>query len=234
MVRCPRAPRTSPDPDNLDGQIRDIAWRSPTSLAVLQPVTPELVQVRSASVDGATLADPPVDDRRAGHRPDRNAGRRASRSTPSPSRTTRTSLADLAGPRGERIELDPGLTMLATTSAELASGSPRRPRPGGHVQAGELERCVGPRATSSRLVSTSSTGRHAHVRGLRPPGRCVLGPRTHAPASTRRGRPLVPLGGRARPRPTTPAPAVAGGRPQGSRRAGLRGRSGAARPAPAR
>ncbi len=29
---------------------------------------------------------------------------------------TRTSLADLAGPRGERIELDPGLTMLAYVS----------------------------------------------------------------------------------------------------------------------
>ena len=41
------------DPDNLDGQIRDIAWRSPTSIALLQPVNNELFQVRSASVDGA-------------------------------------------------------------------------------------------------------------------------------------------------------------------------------------
>ena len=27
------------DPDNPDGQIRDIAWRSPTRIAVLQPIT---------------------------------------------------------------------------------------------------------------------------------------------------------------------------------------------------
>ena len=29
---------------------------------------------------------------------------------------TRTGLADLAGPRGERIDVDPGLTMLAYVS----------------------------------------------------------------------------------------------------------------------
>jgi hypothetical protein len=33
--------------------IRDIAWESPTSIAVLHPVEPSLFQVRSATVDGA-------------------------------------------------------------------------------------------------------------------------------------------------------------------------------------
>ena len=40
-------------PDDLDGQIRDIAWRSPTSIIVLHPVSRSLFQVRSATVDGA-------------------------------------------------------------------------------------------------------------------------------------------------------------------------------------
>ena len=104
-----------PDPDNLDGQIRDIAWRSPTRLAVLQPISHELFQVRSASVDGATLADPPVtiDEPVIGLIGTPVEGEPIYAFTKS---ETRTSLADLAGPRGERIERDPGLTMLAYVS----------------------------------------------------------------------------------------------------------------------
>ena len=40
-----------------DGQIRDIAWRSPTSLVVLRPLSRDLFQIRTASVDGATGLD---------------------------------------------------------------------------------------------------------------------------------------------------------------------------------
>jgi hypothetical protein len=100
------------DPDNLDGQIRDIAWRSPTSLAVLQPVNHELFQVRSASVDGASLADPSVtiDEPVIGLIGTPVEGEPIYAFTKS---DTRTALADLAGPRGERIEVNPGLTMLA-------------------------------------------------------------------------------------------------------------------------
>ena len=100
------------DPDSPDGQIRDIAWRSPTSLAVLQPINHELFQVRSASVDGASLADPPVtiDEPVIGLIGTPVEGEPIYAFTKS---ETRTALADLAGPRGERIDVDPGLTMLA-------------------------------------------------------------------------------------------------------------------------
>ena len=103
------------DPGNLDGQIRDIAWRSPTSIAVLQPITHELFQVRSASVDGASLADPPVtiDEPVIGLIGTPVEGEPIYAFTKS---ETRTALADLAGPRGERLDVDPGLTMLAYVS----------------------------------------------------------------------------------------------------------------------
>ena len=96
----------SPTPTTSDGQIRDIAWRSPTSLAVLQPVNHELFQVRSASVDGATLADPPVsiDEPVIGLIGTPVEGEPIYAFTKS---ETRTSLADLAGPRGERLEHRP-------------------------------------------------------------------------------------------------------------------------------
>jgi hypothetical protein len=100
------------DPDNADGQIRDIAWRSPTSIAVLQPVNHELFQVRSASVDGASLADSTVtiDEPVIGLIGTPVEGEPIYAFTKS---ETRTALADLAGPRGERLDIDPGLTMLA-------------------------------------------------------------------------------------------------------------------------
>ena len=45
------------DPEDLPGQIRDITWRSPTSLVVLHPVSRRLFQARSTSVDGAVGLD---------------------------------------------------------------------------------------------------------------------------------------------------------------------------------
>ena len=103
------------DPDNLDGQIRDIAWRTPTSIAVLQPVNNELFQVRTASVDGAGPLDPlaVIDEPVMGliGTPDDDEPTYALIKS-----DTRTALADLAGPRGERIEIDSRLTMLAYVS----------------------------------------------------------------------------------------------------------------------
>ena len=100
------------DPDNPNGQIRDIAWRSPTSIAMLQPINHELFQVRSASVDGATPADPPVtiDEPVIALIGTPVDGEPLYAFTKS---ETRTALADLAGPRGERLDIDPRLTMLA-------------------------------------------------------------------------------------------------------------------------
>jgi hypothetical protein len=100
------------DPAGSDGQIRDVAWRSPTSIAVLQPVTQDLFQVRSASVDGASVAEPPVtiDEPVIGLIGTPVEGEPIYAFT----RTEiRNALADLAGPRFERLEIDPGLTMLA-------------------------------------------------------------------------------------------------------------------------
>ena len=98
-----------------EGQIRDIAWRSTISLAVLRPVSPGLLQVRSASVDGATGLDafsPTIEGKHV-----TLAG------TPVPdekiyafeagSGDTAAALVDLAGPRANQISLDARLTMLS-------------------------------------------------------------------------------------------------------------------------
>jgi hypothetical protein len=99
------------DPDTLDGQIRDIAWRSPTSIAVLQPITHELFQVRSVSVDGSGTSDPPsvIPEPVLGLIGTPVDGEPIYALTQT---ETRTALADLAGPRGERLEIDPRVTML--------------------------------------------------------------------------------------------------------------------------
>jgi hypothetical protein len=99
------------DPDNLDGQIRDIAWRSPTSIAVLQPVTHELFQVRSASVDGTGTSDSPsvIPDTVIGLIGTPVDGEPVYAFTKT---ETRTALTELAGPRGEGLEVDSRLTML--------------------------------------------------------------------------------------------------------------------------
>ncbi len=104
------ASRSITAPDDLGGQVRDIAWRSPTSIAVLHPVGRRLGQVRSASVDGAPTGldtlSVIIDDNVLGL-----VG------TPIPELSTyafaKGALVDLAGPRADVVEIDPGVTSLA-------------------------------------------------------------------------------------------------------------------------
>jgi hypothetical protein len=110
------------DPANPEGQIRDIAWRSPTSVAVLRPVIRELFQIKTTSVDGSSaldsipvtidgdvlaLAGTPI--------PDETiyafAAAAAANDTPA-----HAELRDLAGARADQIDLDPGVTMLSYVS----------------------------------------------------------------------------------------------------------------------
>ena len=95
-------------PEGEGGQIRDIAWRSPTSLVVLRPVTRTLFQARIASVDGAKGADTlstPIGGAVLGL-----AG------TPVPDEAsyvfTQGALVDLDDPRGTAIEIDPDVDSL--------------------------------------------------------------------------------------------------------------------------
>ncbi len=103
------------DPDDLDGQIRDIAWRSPTSIVVLHPVSRSLFQVRSATVDGAPTGADTVTIT-LGELVVSLVG------TPVPDESGYAfipgvdglpgALVDLAGPRGNSIDIDPGVTSL--------------------------------------------------------------------------------------------------------------------------
>lgn len=52
LLRLTRAVRLGLEPEG-NGLIRDIAWRSPTSISVLTDITDDLSQVRTVSVDGA-------------------------------------------------------------------------------------------------------------------------------------------------------------------------------------
>jgi hypothetical protein len=103
------------DPVTPEGRVRDITWRSPTSLAVLRPLSRDLLQVRSASVDGATGLDAfsvTIDGRAV-----------VLVGTPVPDETTyafepgldgtSAALVDLAGPRANQVEVDPRITYLA-------------------------------------------------------------------------------------------------------------------------
>jgi hypothetical protein len=109
------------DPTKPEGQIRDIAWRSPTSLAVLHPVSRELFQIRTASVDGATgldsfpvtidgdvvsLAGTPIPDEKI----------YAFAAAVAADAPAHAELRDLAGARADQIELDPRVTMLSYVS----------------------------------------------------------------------------------------------------------------------
>ena len=103
-------------PETQAEQIRGIAWYSPTSLVVLIPVTRSLFSVRSASVDGATPTDalsvtiekdvlglvgtPDPDEPSYGFAP---AG---------PDDLAAV-LTDLAGPTGNELDIDPGVTTLS-------------------------------------------------------------------------------------------------------------------------
>jgi hypothetical protein len=92
-----------------DGRIRDIAWRSPTSLVVLYPVLPSLFQVRPATVDGAPTGGDsfsiPIDKDVV-----------ALIGTPAPELSTYAfisgSLMDLNGPRSSAIDIDDRVTSL--------------------------------------------------------------------------------------------------------------------------
>ena len=97
------------DGADLDPRIRSIAWRTPTSVLVLHPVSARLFKVRTASVDGAPAGPDAVavtlDSDVVGL-----AG------TPVPGETqwavTDEALSDLTGPRGNLVDVGPGLSSL--------------------------------------------------------------------------------------------------------------------------
>jgi len=108
------------DPTDLDGHIRDIAWRTPTSIVVLHPLSRELFQVRSVSVNGAT-------DSFSVTIPDDVVGLTGTpvegepiyafvRSVGANGAPARAALRDLAGSRVDEIDVDPGVTMLSYVS----------------------------------------------------------------------------------------------------------------------
>jgi len=54
------APRTLPLPTDSTARIRDVAWRSPTTVSVLSDINEERSQVRTVSVDGAPGGIPTI------------------------------------------------------------------------------------------------------------------------------------------------------------------------------
>ncbi|HET6937933.1 MAG TPA: LpqB family beta-propeller domain-containing protein [Nocardioides sp.] len=105
------------DPGQPESPIRDIAWRSPTSLAVLRPVDHELLQVYEASVDGANLNDlsVPVDGSVVSLAGIPVPGEKIYAFAPATADNTSAVLIDLAGPRANQIDIDPPVTFLAYT-----------------------------------------------------------------------------------------------------------------------
>jgi hypothetical protein len=119
------------DPAALEGQVRAIAWSSPTSVDVLRPVSRQLFQVRSVSVDGATSFDPPpvtIEGDVIRHARCRGCLRGGMVGTPAPEAklyafllgkdeesgaVTSAGLSDLAGPRDNLLPIDPRVTMLS-------------------------------------------------------------------------------------------------------------------------
>jgi hypothetical protein len=106
-------------PDDLDGQIRDIAWRSPTSIIVLHPVSRSLFQVRSANVDGApTGADAvsiTLDKQVVGlvgtPVPDESGYALIAIPGTGEGSSSQVAIVDLAG-RANSSDIDPGVTSL--------------------------------------------------------------------------------------------------------------------------
>jgi len=102
------------------GTIRDIAWRTPTSLVVLHPLSRELSQVRSLSVNGTADAFPVTipDDvvGLAGTPVDGEPTYAFIRSEAADGVPARAALRDLAGSTVDEIELDPGVTTLSYVS----------------------------------------------------------------------------------------------------------------------
>ena len=97
------------EPGGRSLRIRDIAWRSPTSIVVLHEVSDHLFQVRAATVDGAP-------NRLEGLSLTLDGRIIALAGTPTPDvsvyAVTRGSLIDLAGASAGTIAIDPDVTSL--------------------------------------------------------------------------------------------------------------------------
>jgi hypothetical protein len=113
LVAAAQAVDSITDPG--EGQVRDIAWRSPTSIAVLRPVDRELLQVRDASVDGANPSDQsvPVDGRVVSLAGIPVPGETTYAFEPAGPDDPSATLVDLAGPRANQTEIDPPASFLA-------------------------------------------------------------------------------------------------------------------------
>ena len=110
VLGATRARTLAYEPD-ASGQVRDIAWRTPTAVSVLSDITDDLSQVRTVSVDGAPGEIVDVRLRpRAGRLPAAWWAHRsrARRCTPSPART----VIDLTAPTRPLGALPSGLTSL--------------------------------------------------------------------------------------------------------------------------
>jgi hypothetical protein len=105
------------EPEDLDGQIRDIAWLSPTSITVLRPVSRSFFQARTVTVDGApSVADGvsiPIDQEVAGLVGTPVPDESAFAFIPGvPASGVFGALVDLAGPRGNATDVDARVTSL--------------------------------------------------------------------------------------------------------------------------
>ena len=103
------------DPDTQTGQIRDIAWSSPTTITMLLPVSRSLVQVRTASVDGADIDQPPfpIDDHVVSLAGTPDPHEHSYAFAPGDLEDPAAALVDLSGPTGNEIPIDPRVTMLS-------------------------------------------------------------------------------------------------------------------------
>jgi hypothetical protein len=103
------------NPDSEEGQVRDIAWLSPTSIVVLRPVSRSLFQVRTASVDGADIEVPPfpIDDHVVSLAGTPDPKERSYAFVPGDTEDPTAVLVDLTGPTGNQITIDPRVTMLS-------------------------------------------------------------------------------------------------------------------------
>ena len=202
-------PRSAADrhvasPETIEGKIRDIAWRSPTSIIGATPVSRRLFQVRSASVDGAP------DRHRLGLRHHRRRRDRAGRARRRRARAAYAfapgALIDLAVPDADQqIAVDPGVTeprspmlRLQTIRGVVHSRRGRPPHPAVRAAAGR--RSSVPGFDCARMTETVLDGALDLLLG----GACV--------GCARPGRLLCPvcrseLPGGAAPAWPTPVPA---------------------------
>jgi lipoprotein LpqB-like beta-propeller protein/sporulation and spore germination protein len=103
-------------PEDLDGQVRDIAWLSPTSITVLRPVSRSFFQVRPVTVDGAPNGvdiSIPIDREVAGLVGTPVPDESGYAFVPGvPASGIFGALVDLAGPRSNATEIDARVTSL--------------------------------------------------------------------------------------------------------------------------